>query len=121
MHILCVFALAGGACTSLMAAGGRNPGGQDLSDDYILLVGIVPIPHASSPAGSPAGDALPRILPPMTQFRYRTLTLVGPWRDTLEEAERDAVAARQASFSDKGSDRLRWLVPGQIEEDLATP
>lgn len=55
----------------------------------------------------------------MPQFRYRTSTLIGPWRSTLDEAERDAVAARQACLSDNESNRLRWLVPGEIEERSA--
>ncbi len=53
----------------------------------------------------------------MARYRYRTSTLVGPWRDSRLKAETDAVALRQAQFENGG--RFAWLVEGEIEiEDL---
>ncbi|MFN3945987.1 MAG: hypothetical protein ACK4K7_13770 [Allosphingosinicella sp.] len=49
----------------------------------------------------------------MRKFRYRTRVLIGPWRDTPEQAMEDAVRARQAQPSDGGP---QWVVPGSIEE-----
>ena len=50
----------------------------------------------------------------MPRFRYRTATLVGPWRDTMLEAETDAVAVGQAEFQGRGQ-HFVWKVKGQIE------
>ena len=52
----------------------------------------------------------------MARYRYRTCAILGPWRRTADEAIADAVKARQALW--EGSERtLRWLVPGEIEQD----
>lgn len=49
----------------------------------------------------------------MPRYRYRTETLVGPWRDTRLQAEVDAVAVGQALLDQAGA--IRWQVPGEIE------
>ena len=49
---------------------------------------------------------------PMPRFRYRTATLVGPWRDSRLKAETDAVAIGQARFEARG---IVWQVTGEIE------
>ena len=51
----------------------------------------------------------------MARYRYRTATLVGPWRDSLYKAECDAVAVGQAQFEGPGLGRLVWKVEGEIE------
>lgn len=53
------------------------------------------------------------------RYRYRTPALTGPWRDSHEEAVRDATRAKQAKSDDDGPDGLQWIVPGRIEEQLA--
>lgn len=50
----------------------------------------------------------------MGRYRYRTSVLVGPWRDTREQAVADAVRSKQVSIG-RSSDDLMWLVPGRIE------
>ena len=50
------------------------------------------------------------------RYRYRTAALAGRWRDSREEAVRDAVKARQALADEGTTDGLRWLVAGGIEE-----
>ena len=52
----------------------------------------------------------------MARYRYRTCAILGPWRLTSQEAEADAVKARQAKWSDSG-DSVVWLVPGEIESE----
>lgn len=52
----------------------------------------------------------------MRRFRYRTSVLTGPWRDSAEEAARDAVKAKQAVIDDNQPTGIKWTVPGQIEE-----
>jgi hypothetical protein len=42
--------------------------------------------------------------------------LTGPWRDSAEEAARDAVKAKQAVIDDDQPTGIKWTVPGQIEE-----
>ena len=57
----------------------------------------------------------------MPRYRYRTVTLVGPWRDSILKAETDAVAVGLAGFEGKGG-RFAWKVPGEIEvSDGAAP
>jgi hypothetical protein len=53
----------------------------------------------------------------MPRFRYRTETLVGPWRETRLEAETDAVCAGQAMFAGETRERIEWRVTGGIETD----
>ncbi len=48
------------------------------------------------------------------RYRYRTSVLVGPWRDTREQAIADAVRSKQVRIGGLGKD-LVWLVPGRIE------
>lgn len=52
----------------------------------------------------------------MHRYRYRTPALTGPWRDSPEEARRDAVRAKQAQPAGDDLSGLRWTVPGRIEE-----
>lgn len=54
---------------------------------------------------------------PQHRYRYRTAILVGPWRESRLEAERDAVAARQARFEEGNGGTLIWRCPGTIEAD----
>ena len=60
----------------------------------------------------------------MRRYRYRTPALTGPWRDSNEDAVRDAVSARQAEYDEERPSRIKWLVPGEIEvrnnEEAAT-
>jgi hypothetical protein len=51
----------------------------------------------------------------MKSFRYRTKTLLGPWRSDADAAVQDAIRAKQArrEADDKG---WHWVVPGSIEE-----
>ena len=50
------------------------------------------------------------------RYRYRTAALAGHWRDSREEAARDAVKAYQALADEAAPSGLRWLVEGEIEE-----
>jgi hypothetical protein len=50
------------------------------------------------------------------RYRYRTPALTGPWRDSYDDAIRDAVKARQAQIEDDGASGVKWIVPGRIEE-----
>jgi hypothetical protein len=52
----------------------------------------------------------------MTRYRYRTCVLVGPWRRSRRQAQKDAVAANQAQPAPDGE--LEWRVPGLIEERI---
>lgn len=51
----------------------------------------------------------------MPRYRYRTQTLVGPWRDSRLKAETDAVAAGQAELAGRHGQQFVWRVPGEIE------
>ena len=53
----------------------------------------------------------------MTRYRYRTPVLTGRWRTSREAALHDAIAARQAIVDETEPGGLRWLVPGEVEED----
>jgi hypothetical protein len=56
----------------------------------------------------------------LPRYRYRTQALVGPWRESLEDAAKDAARAGQLVF--EGSDSaMRWMVAGEIEEALDRP
>ena len=55
----------------------------------------------------------------MHAFRFSTPVLIGPWRATREQAQRDAVAARQAIRNPSRPDGLEWRVTGQIEQSAA--
>lgn len=50
----------------------------------------------------------------MGRYRYRTCVLVGPWRETKEQAAADAIRSNQARPGPSGIG-LSWLVPGRIE------
>ena len=52
----------------------------------------------------------------VARYRYRTPALAGRWRDSREEAMRDALRAQQALFDDDAPGGLRWLVRGEIED-----
>ena len=56
----------------------------------------------------------------MASFRYRTATLLGPWRETAEAAVQDAIRAKQGR-ADEDGEGWHWLVPGVIEEGYGTP
>ena len=51
----------------------------------------------------------------MRSYRYRTATLLGPWRETAAAAAEDAIRAKQAR-RDEGDGGWHWVVPGTIEE-----
>ncbi|WP_114953536.1 hypothetical protein [Sphingosinicella terrae] len=53
----------------------------------------------------------------MVRYRYRTPVLTGRWRDSRDAALRDAVAANQALQDEAVPGGIRWLVPGEIEEE----
>lgn len=55
----------------------------------------------------------------MRRYRYRTAVLTGPWRDSEEEAVRDAAKARQAELGGTSPSEVRWIVPGRIEERVS--
>jgi len=50
------------------------------------------------------------------RYRYRTSVLTGPWREAREDAVSDAVRAKQAEIEDQSLGKVRWIVPGVIEE-----
>ena len=52
----------------------------------------------------------------MKRYRYRTATLVGPWRDSRLKAESDAIAMGQAVI-ERSSGTFVWRVAGEIEVD----
>ena len=52
----------------------------------------------------------------MSRYRYRTPALTGPWRDSYDEAVRDAVKAKQAQIGGDRPSDVKWIVPGHIEE-----
>jgi hypothetical protein len=56
----------------------------------------------------------------MNSFRYRTATLLGPWRNTADAAVRDAIRAKQACRDEDGVG-WRWVLPGSIEERQEAP
>ena len=51
----------------------------------------------------------------MRRFRYRTATLLGPWRETADAAVQDAIRAKQARRDEDGPG-WHWVVPGAIEQ-----
>jgi hypothetical protein len=53
-------------------------------------------------------------------YRYRTAALVGPWRKTARQAVLDAVRAHLVRREGRDTKNLRWLVPGRIEETVAS-
>ena len=57
----------------------------------------------------------------LAKYRYRTPVLTGPWRDSRAQALRDAVAASQAREDPNEPFGVRWLVPGEIEEEAEEP
>jgi hypothetical protein len=40
---------------------------------------------------------------------------LGPWRESREDAVRDAVKAKQAQEDDAQPSGFKWTVPGEIE------
>lgn len=56
----------------------------------------------------------------MRRYRYRTPALVGPWRESQDDALRDAARAGQLVLEGSGS-AMRWMVAGEIEERLERP
>ena len=53
----------------------------------------------------------------MARYRYRTAALRGSWRDSRDQALRDAIEARQAIEDEDAAEGVRWLVPGDIEAE----
>ena len=51
------------------------------------------------------------------RYRYRTAALAGRWRDSRDEAVRDALKAHQALLDASEPGGLRWLVGGEIEKE----
>ena len=51
----------------------------------------------------------------MKSYRYRTATLLGPWRATYDAAVADAIRAKQARRDEEGTG-WHWVVPGALEE-----
>ena len=56
----------------------------------------------------------------MSSYRYRTATLLGPWRTTSEAAVADAIRSKQAR-RDEDDTGWHWVVPGSIEEREMAP
>ena len=56
----------------------------------------------------------------MNAFRYRTQTLLGPWRNSADAAVQDAIRAKQARRDEEGAG-WHWVVPGSIEERQEAP
>ena len=50
----------------------------------------------------------------MKRYRYRTATLVGPWRDSRLKAETDAISVRLALIEPE-TGKFVWRVYGEIE------
>ena len=46
---------------------------------------------------------------------HRTPALTGPWRESHDDAVRDAVNAKQAQYDDAEPSGIKWIVPGEIE------
>ena len=53
----------------------------------------------------------------MGRYRYRTPALAGPWRDSPDQALADAARARQVRIDGTAPQGVRWVVPGEIEEE----
>lgn len=51
----------------------------------------------------------------MRRYRYRTIVLTGPWRESPEQAIEDAARAQQARLEDGRPQNVEWNVPGRIE------
>lgn len=51
----------------------------------------------------------------MRHYRYRTAALTGPWRESHDDAVRDAVNAKQADYDGDQPSGVNWVVPGEIE------
>ena len=51
------------------------------------------------------------------RYRYRTSVLAGSWRESREDALRDALRAHQALADPSAPDGVHWLVHGEIEEE----
>jgi hypothetical protein len=49
------------------------------------------------------------------RYRYRTPALTGPWRESHEDAVRDAVNANQAQYDEGQPSGVKWIVPVEIE------
>lgn len=57
----------------------------------------------------------------MIQYRYRTIALTGPWRESPDQALADAARAQQARIEAGPPPRIEWNVPGRIEEGRPEP
>ena len=51
----------------------------------------------------------------LSEYRYRTAALTGPWRETRREAICDAARAKQAMIDENDPEAIEWIVPGRIE------
>lgn len=47
------------------------------------------------------------------RYRYRTIVLLGAWKESAEEACDDAIRAKQAIREDDGT--ITWRVSGSLE------
>jgi len=56
----------------------------------------------------------------MHSFRYRTKTLLGPWRHDADTAVKDAIRAKQAQRDEEG-EGWHWVIAGSIEERQELP
>jgi flavin-binding protein dodecin len=52
----------------------------------------------------------------LRRYRYRTIVLTGPWRESPEQAIEDAARAQQGRVDDRSPGRIEWNVPGRIED-----
>lgn len=57
----------------------------------------------------------------MIHYRYRTIALTGPWRESPDQAIADAARAQQARVEAGPPRRIEWNVPGRIEEGRPEP
>jgi hypothetical protein len=55
----------------------------------------------------------------LPRYRYRTPVIHGRWRPTADAALHDAVLARQARLDAAAPGGVRWIVPGEIEEETS--
>ena len=52
----------------------------------------------------------------LMHYRYRTIVLTGPWRESRDQAIEDATRAQQARVEEGEPLGFEWNVPGRIEE-----
>ena len=77
---------------------------------YFGVEGGAPGSGGSDDGGSDEGGREPRAC-----YRYRTPTIVGPWRRRPESALDDAIRVGLAMRSE---DKISWRVDGAVEQSL---